>query len=111
MHGWLSGDGLTLSPNNGKAHTLCVRQKSTKTGLNLKEEVGQLEKHCPTSSNNCNVDSFYRLCSRGFINPLTGFSLRLRGKAALRRAGQLFTVPSLKAFPAGLGECNVEKLT
>jgi len=27
-------------------------------GLSLKEEVGQMVFGCPTSSNNCNVDSF-----------------------------------------------------
>jgi hypothetical protein len=42
MQGWLLGDGVTLSPNRRKAHDLCVRPKGTKTGLNLKEEVGQM---------------------------------------------------------------------
>jgi hypothetical protein len=80
---------------------LCAHTDKTnknKKGLNLKEEVEQMISDCPTSSNNCNVDSFIICASRGFINPLTGFPRRLKGKAAFRRTGQSFMLPPVEAW-------------
>jgi hypothetical protein len=78
MHGWLSGDGVASSPNNGKARDLCVRQKSKKR-VSLKEVVGQMFSDCTTTSNNRNVDPFIISAGRGFINSLTGFGAAIDG--------------------------------
>jgi len=42
----------------GKPVTYACAQKRTKKGLNLKEEVGQRIFHCPTTSNNYNLDVY-----------------------------------------------------
>jgi hypothetical protein len=102
----LSGyDGL-LSPNDRKAHGFLLRPK--RTGLNLKEVVGQSESICPTTSNGSNADSFI-VSVADFISPLKGVSLDgLKARQHLEAVNRLYCHHGrVEAFPADLGEHNV----